>query len=54
MNAIDYLEGARKAYDFVPETRAELWEDWLEECDRRMDTGDGVLRPLMPFGVESS
>jgi len=49
MNSTDLLVGVYKAYNFVPKTRMELWEDWLEECDRRMETGDGVLRPRMPF-----
>jgi len=28
MNSTDLLVGVYKAYNFVPKTRAELWEDW--------------------------
>ena len=49
MDAIDGLAGVLDAYNVVPYTRAEEWADWLEECERRMDEGDGVLRPRMTF-----
>ena len=49
MDAIDGLVGILDAYNVAPYTRAEEWADWMEECERRMDEGDGVLRPRMPF-----
>ena len=49
MDAIDALADVLDAYNVVPDTRAELWDDWSKECDRRMSVGDGVLRPSMLF-----
>jgi len=36
MNAIDLLQDVFEAYDYVPATEAEIWEQLCSELDRRL------------------